>query len=109
STYSSLTVHLNLDRHLPMTKVGIIGATGYTGVELVRLLIAHPKVKIVAVTSEKNAGTLFSEVFPAFQNLFEEKLISLDISQVSRKIEVDFLCSPHTLAMPAVLEVRKHG
>jgi len=45
------------------TKVGIIGATGYTGVELLRLLLRHPQVEVTALTSQKYAGLPIDQVF----------------------------------------------
>ncbi len=47
-----------------MIKVGIVGGTGYTGVELLRLLAAHPEVSIEIITSRSEAGTTVSELFP---------------------------------------------
>ena len=47
-----------------MIKVGIIGGTGYTGVELLRLLIQHPQVEIAVVTSRSEAGKSVAELFP---------------------------------------------
>ncbi|MDO8643405.1 MAG: N-acetyl-gamma-glutamyl-phosphate reductase, partial [bacterium] len=50
-------------------KIAILGATGYTGLELVRILSQHPKVAIVALTSEKSAGEKFSTVHPALRSV----------------------------------------
>ena len=47
-----------------MVKVGIVGGTGYTGVELLRLLAQHPDVELVAITSRKEAGMAVSDMFP---------------------------------------------
>ena len=47
-----------------MLKVAIVGASGYTGVELIRLLLNHPQVEIACVTSEQSAGKRISDVFP---------------------------------------------
>ena len=54
-----------------MINIGIIGATGYTGVELVRLALGHPEIKIKVITSEKSQGIKFSEAFPSFQGIFD--------------------------------------
>ena len=51
-----------------MKKVAIIGASGYSGEELVRLLLSHPQVELVAVTSRQNAGQSLAQVFPRFGN-----------------------------------------
>jgi len=50
-----------------MVKVGIVGGTGYTGVELLRLLAAHPQVEVVAITSRAEAGTRVAEHFPSLR------------------------------------------
>ena len=47
-----------------MIKVGIVGGTGYTGVELLRILSQHPEVEIQAITSRKEAGVAVHELFP---------------------------------------------
>ncbi len=47
-----------------MIKVGIVGGTGYTGIELLRLLIKHPQVQITVVTSRSEAGKSVAELFP---------------------------------------------
>ena len=49
-------------------QVGILGATGYTGVELIRLLLAHPEVRLTMVTSERYAGQKLADVFPTFRD-----------------------------------------
>src|SRR6266705_2548688 len=48
-----------------MIKVGIVGGTGYTGVELLRILARHPQSELVAITSRKEAGTQVAEFFPS--------------------------------------------
>ena len=47
-------------------KIGILGASGYTGAELVRLLLAHPRVEIALLTADRRAGQAMREVFPQF-------------------------------------------
>ena len=50
-----------------MVKVGIVGGTGYTGVELLRLLIQHPDVEIAAITSRKEVGMSVADLFPSLR------------------------------------------
>ena len=50
-----------------MIKVGIVGGTGYTGVELLRLLAAHPQVSLEVITSRADAGTQVSQMFPSMR------------------------------------------
>jgi len=84
-----------------MLNVAIIGATGYTGLELARLLLGHPHAKITALTSESKAGLSFSHVFPAFKNKLDLKLEHLDPEVISKKAQLVFLCLPHQEAMDA--------
>jgi N-acetyl-gamma-glutamyl-phosphate reductase len=78
-----------------MLNVAIIGATGYTGVELARLLIRHPRVKITALTSESKAGMPYSQAFPAFRKKLDLTLEKLDPGAIAKKAEFIFLCLPH--------------
>ena len=50
-----------------MIKVGIVGGTGYTGVELLRLLAAHPQVELTAITSRKEDGMPVADMFPSLR------------------------------------------
>jgi len=52
-----------------MLKVGIVGGTGYTGVELLRLLAQHPHAEVRAITSRKDAGTRVAAMFPSLRRL----------------------------------------
>lgn len=83
--------------------IAIIGATGYTGSELVRILINHTEVNIVAITSESRKGEKFSDVHPQFQGVFEPELVSIeDIHQFD--LDLVFLALPHGVSMDFVKE-----
>ncbi len=75
-------------------KVAILGGSGYTGAELLRLLIAHPNVKITAITSERSSGYLVSDVFLNFRNT-DLKFELLDLKVLTKKADLFFLCLPH--------------
>lgn len=82
-------------------KVGIIGASGYTGSELVRILLHHPEVEITAITSESRKGDQFSDVHPFFRQLIDLKLVSInDIDALD--LDVVFLALPHGVSMDFV-------
>ena len=81
-----------------MINVGIIGATGYAGAELVRLLIGHPEAKIVAMSSVTYEGKKLSEVFPNFEGITDEILTDMDT--VVEKSQVVFASLPHGLSEP---------
>lgn len=82
-------------------KIGIIGATGYTGSELVRILTNHPAVEITMITSESRAGELFSDVHPFLQGIADQKLVSMnDIDNY--ELDLVFLALPHGVSMDFV-------
>ena len=81
-----------------MIKVGIIGAAGYSGGELVRLLLNHPTAKIKAVTSRSLAGKAFSETFPHFRGLIDLDFVSPDDPSIF-ECNVIFFATPHGTAM----------
>src|SRR5712691_754542 len=83
------------------TKVAVVGASGYAGEELVRLLLAHPHVDLVAVTSRHFAGKTLAQVFPRFAHHEKTqalKFVDADPKQLAREAEVIFLALPHGLA-----------
>ena len=88
-----------------MIKVAVVGATGYGGAELVRLLSAHPQVELTTLTSQTYAGQRIGDVYPNLASL-DYALEALDLGAVSRADAV-FFGLPHGEAMkdvPAVLE-----
>ncbi|MFH2093197.1 MAG: N-acetyl-gamma-glutamyl-phosphate reductase [Pseudomonadota bacterium] len=90
-----------------MINVGIAGASGYTGVELVKLITNHPKAKLCSITSNTYKGKPFTDIFPSMRGF--ETLIceSMDIPALSKKIDVVFLALPHKVSMdhaPAFLK-----
>ncbi len=86
-----------------MKKVGIAGASGYTGLELVRLLLKHPGVELRVLTSETHQGKRMSEVFPAFGNQTALSFVPLSLEAV-RGLDILFLALPHTTAIDRVPE-----
>ena len=83
------------------TKVAIVGASGYTGEELVRLLLAHPQVDLVAATSRQLAGKSLAQVFPRFahqKTATALKFSDPDSKQIANEAGLVFLALPHGLA-----------
>jgi len=83
------------------TKVAVVGASGYTGEELVRLLLAHPNVDLVAATSRQLAGKTLAEVFPRFAHDKTATALTFSDSnakQIAQNASVVFLALPHGLA-----------
>lgn len=84
-----------------MKKVAIVGASGYSGEELVRLLLNHPHADLVAVTSRQYAGQTLAQIFPRFAN--HPKAGSLRFTEpnaelLARQADVVFLALPHGVA-----------
>ncbi len=82
-------------------KIGIIGATGYTGSELVRILKNHSEVEISLITSESRTGEKFSEVHPFFQGIEDQELRSLKEID-NHALDLVFLALPHGVSMDFV-------
>ena len=81
-------------------KVSVIGATGYAGAELLRLLHNHPKVEIVYITSESQTGIGIDEVYGHFRKIYNDKLISMqEIEKIAKASDVVFIGLPHGHAM----------
>jgi N-acetyl-gamma-glutamyl-phosphate reductase len=91
-----------------MIRVAIIGATGYAGAELVRILSNHPEVKLTVLTSRQFAGVRFDQVYPAFSGLID--LVCEEVSQerICEHADVVFMALPHQLPMRLVPEFVKH-
>ena len=81
-----------------MVKIGIAGASGYTGLELIRLLAGHPEAELTVLTSETFQGQNIAEVFPSLNGVVDLKLRPLDNS-ITQDCSVLFLALPHIAAM----------
>lgn len=95
-----------------MTKVAIAGASGYSGEELVRLLLRHPEVEITAVTSRQYAGKKLAEVFPRFAHFpvaHKIPFIQPDAEELARLAEVVFLALPHGVAAELAVPLLAKG
>lgn len=84
-----------------MKNIGIIGASGYTGSELVRILVNHPEVSIKAITSETHRGKAFSDLHPFFRGIMDQTLISAD-DIIDMDLDLVFLALPHGISMDYV-------
>ncbi|RMG15226.1 MAG: N-acetyl-gamma-glutamyl-phosphate reductase [Deltaproteobacteria bacterium] len=90
--------------------VAVVGATGYTGVELIRLLSGHPEVELAALTARADAGRAVREIFP--QLGFEvgaRRLEAYDPDRLAERAEVVFLALPHGAAAGHAAELRARG
>jgi len=78
-------------------KVGVIGGTGYTGAELLRLLTGHPNVEIAAVTSRSNQGELVSDIYPNLRGIVDVPFVTPELNNLSG-CDVVFFATPHGVA-----------
>jgi len=93
------TTHNNRNMSEATTvKAAIVGASGYSGEELVRLLLGHPHVELAAVTSRQYAGQSLSEVFPRFAGQTSLTFTEPDTPTLAESAEVVFLALPHGVA-----------
>jgi N-acetyl-gamma-glutamyl-phosphate reductase len=92
-----------------MIRVGIVGATGYTGAELVRILSAHPDVSLSLLTSRQHVGVAFHKIYPAMTQRVDLVCEAFDYDQVADKVDVVFMALPHKLPMEYVPELLKRG
>lgn len=91
-----------------MIKVGIVGGTGYTGVELLRLLAVHPQVSIQVITSRADAGTLVSQMFPSLRGFVDLPFAHPDQANLAQ-CDVVFFATPNGIAMQQVRELLDAG
>jgi N-acetyl-gamma-glutamyl-phosphate reductase len=91
-----------------MIKVGIVGGTGYTGVELLRLLANHPDVSLEVITSRSEAGMAVSDLFPNLRGYVDLKFSEPE-PDILAQCDVVFFATPHTVAMALVPELIKRN
>lgn len=87
--------------------IGIIGASGYGGIQLVRLLSEHPKTEIAYLGGDSSAGQAFSDIYPHLTRQFDLKVEAIDLDEIARRCDVVFLSLPNGLACemaPPLLE-----
>ena len=91
-----------------MIKVGVVGGTGYTGVELLRLLCRHPGVELIAITSRGEAGMAVADMFPSLRGRVNLKFVTPQEAQLER-CDVVFFATPNGIAMKQAAELVAAG
>lgn len=81
-----------------MIKAVVVGATGYAGQELVRLLMQHPNVEVSALTSKSYSGINYSNVYNNFMDICDKECIEQNIRELADSVDVIFLALPHGIA-----------
>ena len=89
-------------------RVAILGASGYSGEELLRLLLRHPGVEITCITSRQNAGEPVGKVFPRFAEA-KLKFIAPDAAIIAKQADVAFLALPHGTASEFAIPLLEAG
>lgn len=94
---------------LEKLNIAIVGSSGYTGGELYRLLINHPRVRVTSVTSEKSAGKPLTSIFPHLAGLTDLVCEPLDPEAIAQKTDFVFLALPHVTAQEAAFRFHQLG
>jgi len=92
-----------------MIRVGVVGATGYAGAELVRILSQHPEVELTTLVSRQYAGKKFDTVYPAMKGIVPLTCEPLEVPDICRKTDFVFLALPHKVPMSIAPEFLKMG
>ena len=92
-----------------MIRVGVVGATGYAGAELVRILCGHPDIELTVITSRQYAGVKFDTVYPSMKGVVNLICEELSVDTVCEKADVVFTALPHNLPMKFVPELIMRG
>ena len=80
------------------TRVSVFGGTGYTGVELIRLLLNHPNVEIYQITSRNDKGKRVYEIYPSFRGVLNNILVSPEDADL-KNVDIVFFATPNGIAM----------
>ena len=91
-----------------MVKVGIVGGTGYTGVELLRLLALHEQAEVVLITSRAECGRRVDDLFPNLRGHYELSFSNPDVEKMAA-CDIVFFATPHNVAMNLVPELLAAG
>jgi N-acetyl-gamma-glutamyl-phosphate reductase len=93
-------------------KIAIVGASGYSGEELVRLLLSHPHAELTTVTSRQNAGQTLAQIFPKFANHPRAKVLRFsepNAGLLAKKADIVFLALPHGVAAEFAVPLMQAG
>ena len=92
-----------------MITIGIVGGTGYTGVELLRLLAEHPQAKVRAITSRKDVGTRIVDMFPSLRGRYDDLVFTDPAGSDLGSCDLVFFATPHGVAMAQARELTGRG
>ncbi|WP_078380400.1 N-acetyl-gamma-glutamyl-phosphate reductase [Sutcliffiella halmapala] len=92
-----------------MLNVGIIGANGYSGVELIRLLIQHPHIQLNYLASHSSSGKLMKEQYPHLQGVVEHKIEEINIEEAAKVTELMFFATPSGISKDLIPRLIDQG
>ena len=92
-----------------MVKASVIGATGYAGVELIKLLCLHPHVELMYLTSQSYTGQKIQDVYPHLRGFIDQELKAQNIDEIDAVSDVVFLALPHGHAVPVAEKICAQG
>jgi len=98
----------SLEKEVSVKKVAIVGGTGYTGVELLRLLARHPEVEVCAITSRSEAGKAVSEIYPSLRGEYD-LAFTQPTTQALAQADLVFFATPNGVAMKQVPDLLALG
>ncbi len=90
-------------------KVGVIGASGFVGGELLRLLVTHPEIEVSTVTSRQHMGDYVHRVHPSLKNFITLTFSDMDIDKLTNSCELVFVSVPHGKSNKIVNDLLKSG
>src|ERR1700674_3853295 len=93
-----------------MAKIAILGGSGYTGVELINILLRHPAAEIVTVTSRQEDTPLVAEMHPSLAGRINLRCEPFHVDRlIAKGVECVFSCLPHGASMEAIPAVLQRG
>ncbi|MCX7822538.1 MAG: N-acetyl-gamma-glutamyl-phosphate reductase [Syntrophobacterales bacterium] len=92
-----------------LVRVAILGASGYTGFELIRILLYHPKAKITFVSSRSQEKTSLSEHYPPFKGIIDICYSTVDVEKIAEASDIVFTALPHGASMDIVPQLLERG
>ena len=90
-------------------RIGIVGATGYVGMELVRILSVHPQLQLAQLVSHSHAGQRLADVWPAFTRIVDLPLLELDADRLAESCDLVITALPHGVSATVVPELLARG
>lgn len=92
-----------------MIRVGVLGATGYAGIETVRILSRHPQVKITKLISHSFVGKKISDIYPSLANICDLQCEELNVADIAKNCDVVFTALPHGASKVVIPEIYNLG